>query len=134
MRAPFLDQLSILIEDSAVPGDDASSAVGVRLQCLYCRESVDRIAEDDRAMEFPFEDGQKRESVDARSLAHQAGGDRQTEKSMSHRPAERVVLRGRMIHMERIEISGESREQDDIRFGDGSSRALPLIADHEIIE
>ena len=82
-------------------------------------------------MKLPLEDGEKCEGVDPRCLAHQTGGDRQTEQPMSHRPAEWVVLGRRMIDMERIEISRESGEQDDIRFGHGSSRALPLIADDE---
>ena len=39
-----------------------------------------------------------------------------------------------MIDMQRVEISRKSGEQDDIRFGDGSPWAFPLIADDEIIK
>ena len=92
LSAAFLNQVSILIEDSPVPGDDASPSAGLRLQRLDRGEGVDRITEDDRTMKLPFEDGQEREGVDARRLAHQAGGDGQTEQSMSHRPAEGVAL------------------------------------------
>ena len=42
--------------------------------------------------------------------------------------------RGRMIDMQRIEVSRQTGEEDDIGFRHGSSWALPLIADHEIIE
>ena len=36
--------------------------------------------------------------------------------------------------MDRVEISGEPREQDDIGLGDRPSRALPLVADDQIVE
>jgi hypothetical protein len=85
-------------------------------------------------MKFPFEDAQKRECVDSRRLAHEAGCNGQTEQSMRHRPAEGVVLGGRMIDMKGIKISRQSGEEDNIGFRDGSSRALPLIPDYEIIE
>ena len=91
LRASFLDEVTVLIEDSTMPGDDASSAVRVRLQRLDLRERVDRVPEDDRTMEFPFKDCEEGERVDARSLADQAGGDGQTEQAMGHRPAEGVV-------------------------------------------
>jgi len=117
-----------------VPGHDASPAVGVRLQRLDPRESVDRIAEDDRALELPFEDGEKREGVDARSLAHQAGGDGKTKQSMGHWPPKRVVLRGKMIDVQRIEVPGETCEHHHIGFRHGPARTFPLIADHEIIK
>ena len=134
LSASFLNEVSILIQNSPVPGDDASSSLGLRLQRLDGREGVDRITENDRAMKLPFEDGQKRESIDARCLAHQSGGDGQTEQSVSHGLAEGVALRGRMIDMQRIEVSGKAREEDDIRFRDGPSRAFPLITDDKIIE
>jgi hypothetical protein len=95
---------------------------------------VDRIAEDDGSMKLPFEDGQEREGVDPRCLAHESGGNGQTEQSMSDGAAKRVDLSGRMIGMKRIEISRETREEDNIGFGHGSSWAFPLISDCEIIE
>ena len=94
LGAAFLDQVSILIENSSVPGDDASPTFGLGLQRLDGGQGVDRVPEDDRPMKLPFEDRQKCEGVDARRLAHQAGGDGQTEQSMSHRPAEGVVSAG----------------------------------------
>ena len=39
-----------------------------------------------------------------------------------------------MIDVERIEISGEPGEQDDIRFRHRPSWALPLVADDQIVE
>ena len=39
-----------------------------------------------------------------------------------------------MIDMQGVEISRKPREEDDIRFGDRPSRALPLVADDQIIE
>jgi hypothetical protein len=95
---------------------------------------VDCITEDDWPVKFPFEDGQERQRVDARSLTHQAGSDGQAEQSMSHGPPERVGLGGRMIEMKRIKVTGEPREQDNVRFRDRPARAFPLFADHEVIE
>jgi hypothetical protein len=39
-----------------------------------------------------------------------------------------------MVDMEGVEVSGESGEQDHIRFRHGPSRAFPLIADDKIIK
>ena len=91
LGSPFLNQVSILIENFSVPGDDASPSVGLGLQRHDGGEGVDRITENDWPMKLPFEDGQKREGVDARCLAHQAGGDGQTEQPMSHGPAEGIA-------------------------------------------
>ena len=72
--------------------------------------------------------------VQAGCLAHQAGSDRQAEESMGDGPAERTAFRRMMIHMQGIEIPRNPREQDDIRLGDRPSRALPLVADDQIVE
>jgi hypothetical protein len=85
-------------------------------------------------MELPFEDCQKGEGVDARSLAHQTSRDRQAEQSMSHGPAERIALSRRMIDMQWVIISRETGEEDDVCLGYGSSWALPLVTDRKIIE
>jgi hypothetical protein len=134
LGAAFLNQVSILIENFSMPGDDSSAASGLRLQRKYGGQGVNRVPKDDGAVKFPFENGQKRECVDTRRLAHQARGDRQAKQSMSHWPAERVALGRRMINMKRIEIARQSCEEDNISFGDGSPWALPLITDREIIK
>ena len=67
-------------------------------------------------------------------LADQAGGDRHAEQSMGDRPAERAALARGMVDVQRIEVPGQTREQDNIRFRDGPSRALPFVADRKIIE
>jgi hypothetical protein len=130
----FLNQVSILIQDFSVPGNNASSSFGLRLQRLDDGESMNRITEDDWPMKLPFEDCQESEGVDARSLAHQTGGDGQAEQPMSHGPAERIILSRRVIDMQWVIISRETGEEDDVRFGNGASRALPLVADREIIK
>jgi hypothetical protein len=130
----FLNETALLVENSAIPGDFAAPAIPARFQGLDPRDPVERVAEDDRVMEFPFEDGQKRQGIDSRGLAHQAGGDRQTEKSMSDRPAKRAEFGRDVIHVDWVKISGESREQDNIRLGHRPTRALPLIADDEVIK
>jgi len=95
---------------------------------------MDRITENDWAVKLPFQNGQECESVDARSLTHQSGCDGQTKQSVSHRPPEGAVQSGRMIDMERIEVSRQTGEDDDIGLRYGPTWALPLIADHEIVE
>ena len=57
-------------------------------------------------MESPFEDRQEGQGVQARGLAHQAGGDRQAEEAMSHRLAEGPASRRVVIHVDRVEIAG----------------------------
>ncbi len=53
---------------------------------------------------------------------------------MGHRSAERVGFRCGMVDVERVEVSGESGEQDNIGFRNRPPWALPLIADDKIIE
>ena len=45
-----------------------------------------------------------------------------------------AAIRRGVIDMDRVEISREAREQDDIRLRHGPSRTLPFIADDEIIK
>jgi hypothetical protein len=134
LGAAFLNQVSILIQNFSVPCNDASPSSCLTLQRNNDRLGVDRVPKDDWSVEFPFEDCQERQGVDARSLAHEAGGDGQTKQSMSHRPAEGIASGGRMIDMKRVKIARQSGEEDNIGFRHGPSWALPLITDHEIIE
>ena len=53
---------------------------------------------------------------------------------MSDRPTERAAFGRDVIHVDWVKISRESREQDDIRLSDRPTRALPLIADDEVIK
>jgi hypothetical protein len=130
----FLNETALLVENPAIPGDFTASAVSAGLQGFDPRDRVERVAESDRVMEFPFEDSQERHRIDSRGLGHQAGGDRQTEKSMSDRPTIRAALGRDVVHMDWVKISGESREQDDIRLGHRPAGALPLIADDEVVK
>ena len=134
LGSSFLNQVSILIQNFSVPGDDASPAFGLRLQRLDGGQGVNRITEKDWPVKLPFENRQKREGVDAWRLAHQAGGNGQTKQPMSHGPAEGIALGGRMIDMERIKISRQTGEENDVGFRHGPSWAFPLITDHEIIK
>ena len=61
-------------------------------QRLDLRQSVDRITEDDRAMEFPLEDGENARVSTRGAWLIRAGGDGETEQAMGHGPAEGVVL------------------------------------------
>ncbi len=130
----LLNETALLVENSTIPGNFAAPAISAGFQGLNLRDTMERVAEDDRVMEFPFEDGQKRQSIDSRGLTHQTGGDRQTEKPMSDRPTKRAAFGQDVIHMDRVKISGEPREQNNIRLSHRSPRALPLIADDEVIK
>jgi hypothetical protein len=134
LGASFLDEVAILIENSPMPRDDASASFGLRLQRLDGRHRVDRITKDDRTKKLPFEDGHECQRIDARSLAHQSRGDGQTEQSMSDGPSERITLGGRMIDVQRIEVTRETGKEDDIGFRDGSSWTLPFVTDDKVIE
>jgi len=134
LGAAFLNQVSILIQNFSVPCNDATPSSCLTLQRNNDRQGVDRVPKDDWSVEFPFEDCQERQGVDTRSLAHKARGDGQTKQSMSHGPTEGIASGGRMIDMKRVKIARQSGEEDNIGFRHGSSWALPLITDHEIIE
>jgi hypothetical protein len=134
LGATFLNQVSILIQNFSVPCNDASPSSCLSLQRNNDRLCVDRVAEGDWSVEFPFEDCQERQGVDARRLAHEAGGDGQTKQSVSHGPAEGIASGGRMIDMKGVKIARQSGEEDNIGFRHGPSWTLPLITDHEIIE
>ena len=53
---------------------------------------------------------------------------------MSDWPAERTAVRRGVIHMDRIEIPRESREEDDLRLGQRPAWTLPLVADVQLVE
>jgi hypothetical protein len=129
-----LNQIAILIEDSAVPCDYAPTPFGLRFQRLDSRKSVDRVAKKYRLLKLPFEDPQKREGIDAGRLAHQPTRNGQSEQAMSHRPSEWAAPRRWMIDMKGIEVSRQTGEEYNIGFRDGPSWALPLVTDHKIIE
>jgi hypothetical protein len=93
LGTPLLNQIAILIEDSAVPCDYAPAPFCLRFQRLDGGKRVDRIAEKYRLMEGPFEDRQKRKGIDARRLAHQATRNGQAEQAMSHRASEWAASR-----------------------------------------
>jgi hypothetical protein len=82
--------LSVLIDDTPVPGYDTASTVGVRTHGLNRGQGVDRVTEEDRQMERPFKDGKEGEGIDARRLTYETGGNRKAQQPMGHRPAKRV--------------------------------------------
>lgn len=95
---------------------------------------MDGIAEKDGLMEPPLQDRQECDGIQARGLAHQAGGDRQDEETMGDGPAEWTAFRRVMVDMDGVEITGNPGEQDDIRLSHGPSRTLPLVTDGQIVE
>ncbi len=126
--------MAVLIEDLPVPGYDSAPAFSLGPQFLDLGKCMDRVTKEDRPVEFPVEDRQECQGIDAWRLTHQTRCDGKSKETVCHWPSEGVAVGGRMVDVERIEISGESGEQDDIRFGYGSSWALPLIANDEIIK
>jgi hypothetical protein len=134
LGAAFLHEPFFLVEDPSVPGHHTAPTVPARLEGFHSRDTVDGVTEEDRMMESPFEDPQEGERVQARSLAHQAGGDREAEESMGHGLAEGSAARSIVIHMDRIIIPGDPRKEDDVRLRDRPSRALPFVPDDQIVE
>jgi hypothetical protein len=134
LGASFLNHVSVLIENSPVPGDDASASFGLWFERHYGRDGVNRITEDDGQMELPLENGQEREGVDPRRLADQASRDGQTEQPMRDRFSEVIALSERMVDMQRIEVAGKTSEEDDIGFSHGPSGTFPFVTDDEVIE
>ncbi len=53
---------------------------------------------------------------------------------MSNRPTERAAFGRDVIHVDRVKISGKSREQYDICLSHRPAWALPLIADDEVVK
>jgi hypothetical protein len=53
---------------------------------------------------------------------------------MSDGPAKRIILSGRVIDMQRVIISRQTGEQNDIRFRHSPARAFPLVAYREFIK
>lgn len=134
LSAAFLHQDSILIEHTPLPGNEATPSVGLRLERFNLGNGVDRITKRDGTEESPVQDRQKRHGVDSRRLGDQTGGDRHAEQAMRDGPAEWSVLAGLVVDMQRIEVSGEPRENDDIGFGNRSAGAFPFIPDGKIIK
>jgi hypothetical protein len=126
--------VSLVIEDPAIPGDDAPSRVAAAFQGLDAGNPVDRITEDNRAMEPPFQDRQERQGIDPWSLGEQARGDRQAQQSVRDRPSERALFGGGMIDVNGVEIPREAREEDDIRLRHRPPRGLPFITDDQVVE
>jgi hypothetical protein len=134
LRAAFLDEVAILIQDSAMPGHDSAPALGLGFERLDPGKYVDRITEDDWPMKPPLEDREKRERIDGGCVADQARGNGETEQTVGHRLAENAATHGGMIDVQWIEISGKAGEHDDFGLRDGSPWAFPLFTDFEIIE
>ena len=134
LSATFLHQESVLIEHTALPGNETTPSVGLRLERFNLGNGVDRIAKCDRTEESPFQDRQKRHGVDPRRLADQTGGNGHAQQSMCDRPAEWPALAGIVVDMQRIEVAGEPREDDDIGFSDCSTGAFPFVPDDKIIK
>jgi len=134
LSAAFLNEVAVLIQNPPVPRDNAPASFGLRLQQFNFGYGMDRIAEDDGTMKFPFEDRHECQGVNARSLAHQSRGNGQAEETVCDGPSEGVAPGGRMVDMQRIEVSRQAGEEHDIGFRHCSSWALPFITDDEIIK
>ncbi len=53
---------------------------------------------------------------------------------MCDRPAEWPALAGIVVDMQRIEVTGEPREDHDIGFSDCSTGTFPFVPDGKIIK
>ena len=75
LSAAFLDDDSVLVEDTALPGDDTAPTVGVGSECLDPGDGMNGVTEGDRMEEFPLENGEERDRIHTWCLADQTGGD-----------------------------------------------------------
>ena len=64
LRASLLDEMAILVQNTAVPRNDSAPALGLRAERLYFRKNVNRITEENRPMKLPVEDRQQGEGID----------------------------------------------------------------------
>src|SRR5262249_3255117 len=112
----------------------AAASIASRMQRLNPGDSSNRIAKNDRVMEPPFEDAEERNRVHAWCLAHQPARDRHPKESVRHRLAKRTLVRREVYDVEGIENSGEPRKEDDIGGCHRPARALPLIAEDQLVE
>jgi len=85
-------------------------------------------------MEFPVDNGQKRQGVDARRMTCKASCNGETKQPMGHRSAEGVADLRRMIYVKWVEIARETCKPHDVRLGHGPARAFPLVTNDEIIK
>jgi hypothetical protein len=134
LRATLLHDKSVLIEDAPTPRNNAATSVGMRLERLDLGNGVDRVAKDNRTEESPFQNRQKRHGIDPRCLAAKPRGDRHPEQSVRDGPPEWAALTESMVDMQRIEVSRQPGENDDVRFRDSPSRAFPFLADHKFVK
>ena len=130
----FLDDAIVLVQDATMPGDHTSAAIRGGFKGLNAGEATDGVAKEDRVMESPFEDAEKGEGLHTRRLAHQARADGHSEQTVSDRLAEWTAPGSLEIHVNGVEVAREPSEESDIRRGNGSARALPLVAHNQIVE
>src|SRR5262245_19266397 len=126
--------MSILVQELPMPGYDAPPAVSGWLERVDSRDPVNCVSKKDRAVEFPLEDRQKREGIDPRRMAHKARSNGEAEQAMSDGASERTAVRRGVVNVDRIEVSGEAGEQDDLGLCNRAARALPFVTHSEIIE
>ena len=70
----------------------------------------------------------------SRHLHHQAGGDGKDQRAMSDAFAERAAFGVILIHVQFDEIARETREIDDIGFGDGAAARGADLIDRIVFE
>jgi hypothetical protein len=117
-----------------MPGYNAAAASCLGLQFFDTRNHPDGVPEADRRMKLPFQDRQKRQRINPRSMRDQTGCDRQAKDSMGYRSSERPILRQLMITVEWVEVSRESGEKDHVCLRHGPGGALPFVAEDQVIE
>ena len=116
-----------------MPGYDAAAASRLGLQ-VSTRETTLMVSPKPMGNEPPFQDRQKRQGINPRSMRDQSRRDGQAEDSMGHGSSEGPLLRQLMITVERVEVSRESCEEDHVGLRHGPGGALPFVAEDQVIE
>jgi hypothetical protein len=95
---------------------------------------VNRVADIDRLEKLPVLDFQERNGPHARTLAAQTGHQGESQQSVRDRFAKRCLTSVFVVYVQRVIIASQAGKIHDIRFRDRSPKALPTIANREILE
>ena len=106
-----------------------------RLEGVDPRDHVDGVAEGDGVEELPVQD--RRGTPGCRRAGRGWPGPRRWPGRAGRAPPAlpNGPLPGQLVvDVERVEVARQSREGDDVGLGDGPTRALPLVADRQVVE
>jgi hypothetical protein len=72
--------------------------------------------------------------MEHRQAGAQSGRDRQHEQPVRDPPAERSGGGEGLVHVQRVEVTGQARERDQIRLGDSAPRRDERFVQRQVLE